>query len=289
MTMKLHPPFEFEKKTDWRPNQKLVHSGFKDLKYLPRTGWNATLAAYAYATRRDMTRFPDLNLWAAMHNCPASARYEELGDDAIVLWHGTSSTRAEKIAEFGLFHKRGLWTTLNPQIAHGYTRGRSNAYGAGSATVVLLLDRRTIQEGEHYDHDSPEILRFRCGMPPEVIEYILWDDRIEFLGEQRAKQPRPWGTARFKKIDGRWYPRSQPPVRFDDEHAYFDKEEWLHISIQRILSTLESALAIEVFSSLYATMHPWEALTHEEIFKTLDVLCGGVQQRRRSKQFSLTD
>ncbi|MDP7281169.1 MAG: hypothetical protein QGG39_14975, partial [Candidatus Poribacteria bacterium] len=62
--------------------------------------------------------------WAARHNCPASARYDELGDDTIVLWHGTSSTRAEKIAEFGLFHKRGLWTTLNPQIAHGYTRGR---------------------------------------------------------------------------------------------------------------------------------------------------------------------
>jgi len=122
--MKFHPLFDLEKKTDWRPNRELVRSGFKDLKYLPQTGWNATLAAHTYAARRKITRFPNLNLWAARHNCPASARYDELGDDTIVLWHGTSSTRAEKIAEFGLFHKRGLWTTLNPQIAHGYTRGR---------------------------------------------------------------------------------------------------------------------------------------------------------------------
>ena len=67
------------------------------------------------------------------------------------------------------------------------------------------------------------------------------------------------------------------------------KEEWLRVSIQRILSTLESAPAIEVFSSLYATIHPWESLTHQEIFETLDPLCGEVQQRQRFRgTFSLT-
>ena len=78
-------------------------------------------------------------------------------------------------------------------FAHGYTRGRGSRFGAGSATVMLLLDRREIQAGIHYDHDSPEIFRFHSGLPSEYIEYILWDDRIEFLGEQKAKRPKPWG------------------------------------------------------------------------------------------------
>ena len=82
-------------------------------------------------------------------------------------------------------------------------------------------------------------------------------------------------------------PRSQPPVRFDDEHDYNDKEEWLHLSIQRILAAFDSAAAIELFSSLYATIDPWEALTHEEIFKALETLCDEPRQQHRFKQFSL--
>ena len=287
--MEFQRPFDFDEGPDWSPNQKLVRAGFQDLKYVPRSGWNAKLAAYAYGARQQLSRFADLNLWATMHNAPASARYEELTEDALVLWHGTSAARAEKMAQFGLFHKQGLWTASEPRIAHGYTRGRSGAYRAGSATVVLVLERTTVEEGVHYHHDSPEIFRFHSGIPREAIEYILWDDRVEFMGERQAKWPRRWGTARFKKADGRWHPRSQPPVRFDNEHTYDDKEGWLRFSIQRILSTLQSVLAVEVFSSLYATIAPWEVLTHEDIFSALENVCGAPRRRGRYQQFSIPD
>ncbi len=161
-----------------------------------------------------------------------------------MLWHGTSAKRAERIREVGLFRKRGLWTTLEPKIAHGFTRSRANQYNAGSATVVLLLDRRDIKPGVDYDQKGPDILQFHSSMPPENIEYILWDDRIEFLGQQRDRCPKPWSVARFKKKEGRWIPRSQPLVRFDDECTYSSVEEWLHLSIRRILSTFESAARI---------------------------------------------
>lgn len=72
-------------------------------------------------------------------------------------------------------------------MAHGYSRGRASEYKAGSATVVLLLDRREIKQGINYDLEGPEVLRFRTGLPPENIEYILWDDRIEFLGERNGQ------------------------------------------------------------------------------------------------------
>jgi hypothetical protein len=224
-----------------------------------------------------------------MHNCPASARYRELEENALVLWHGTSAERAERIREIGLFHRRGLWTTLEPKIAHGYTRYRASEHKAGSATVVLLLDAREVKPGEDYDRQGQEIFRFRSGMPPEKIEYILWDDRVEFLGKRKARWPRAWDIARFKKKAGRWIPRSQPPVRFDDEHTYSNMEEWLHLSIQRILTTFGSVSAVEVFSSLYSTMFPWAALEHETIFRALECLCDALQSKRGIKQFSMLD
>jgi hypothetical protein len=222
-----------------------------------------------------------------MHGCPASARYQELGEDALVLWHGTTARRAERIAQYGLFHKRGVWAALEPKIAHGFSRFRGRAYRAGSAAVVLLLDGREVRSGVHYDEETAEVLRFHSALPAESIEYILWDDRIEFLGPRRVRQPRPWGVARFKKKNGRWEPLSRPPVWFDAEHGYDDLGGWLHLSIERILSTLGSAAAIEIFSTLYATIEPWEALRHQAIFEALERLCRASRHRSGVELFSL--
>lgn len=274
---------------DWRKNRRLVRDGFSDLEYLPRSqpGWNATLAAHAYSARRQIAGTADLNQWAAMHGCPASARYRELGKNALVLWHGTTAARAERIAQSGLFHKRGVWAALEPKIAHGFSRARARDNRAGSATVVVLLDSRLVRPGVHYDLEAAEVLRFHAALPPESIEYILWDERIEFVGAQKAQLPKPWSVARFKKKEGRWVPLSRPPVRFDDEHVYSDMEEWLHLSIERTLSTLGSACAIEIFSSLYSTIAPWEALEHTAIFNALERLCYVSRHKRGIRQFSL--
>ena len=283
-----YPSVLLEEEPDWSKNRRLVRRGFKELEYLPpsRSGWNATLAALAYSARRLIAGSSDLNLWAAMNGCPASARYRELGDNALVLWHGTSAARAAQIARFGLFHKRGLWTTLEPKIAHGFSRSRAHQYRAGSATVVLLLDRSDVAEGTHYDRETPDVLRFHAGLPAESIEYLLWDHRIEFLGERKARWPKPWGVARFKKKAGRWVPLSRPPVRFDHEQSYSNVSEWLHLSIRRILSTLGSASAIEVFSSLYSTIDPWDALEHSAVFGALERLSETPKARGGLREYS---
>ena len=287
--MKFHRSSAFEQEPDWRKNRRLVRDGFRSLEYLPRsrTGWNATLGAYAYSVRRRVAARCDLNQWAVMRGCPASARYKELGEDALVLWHGTSARRAERIARYGLFHKRGVWTALEPTIAHGFSRFRGRAYRAGSAVVVLLLNGREVRSGVHYQEDTAEVFRFHAALPAESIEYILWDDRIEFLGEQRARQPKPWGVARFKKKGGRWVPLSRPPVRLDGGHSYEDLEGWLQLSVERVLSTLGSASAIEVFSTLYATIDPWEALRHEAVFEALERSCRAFRHRCGVELFSL--
>jgi hypothetical protein len=272
---------------DWRRNRKLVKEGLKDLEYVPRgrTEWNTTLSALAFSARRQLGDRCDLNLWAAMHGCPASRRYADLEDSALVLWHGTSAARARKIREHGLFSKRGLWTTMEPAIAHGYARSRSRNPGAGSATVVLVLDRRAFKLEQHYYRQNPDIYVFRAGLGPEWVEYILWDGHLEFAGDERANAPKPWGRARFTKRDGRWTPRSRPPVRLDGAHEYSTRDEWLEVSVRRILETLGQAAAIEIFSSLYATIDPWDALDHADVLAALDRLCR--TSRRRIRAYTL--
>jgi len=272
------PPYPLapQEGPDWRKHRKLAARGLRDLEYLPRsrTGWNATLAAHAFSVRRRLAGQADLNLWAAMRACPPSARYERLGRDALVLWHGTSAARAEKIARHGLFHKRGVWATVEPRIAHGYTRGRSSRFSVGSAMVVLVLDGEDMPAAFERQGRGGLIFRFHAALPPECVEYVLYDDRIEFVGGERAERPRPWGAARFKKRHGRWVPCSRPPVRFEEDHTYRTLDEWLELSIRRVLATLGPASGVEVFSCLYATIEPTEALEHRAIFAALDRLCG---------------
>jgi len=101
----------------------------------------------------------------------------------------------------------------------------------------------------------------------------VWDDRIEFLGGRRARRPRPWGVAHFKRRAVKWVPRSKPPVRFDGEADYSDLGTWLELSVRRLGEALRVFAAVELFSSLYATIAPFEALEHLQVFEALERLC----------------
>jgi len=261
-----------EQATVWRKDRKLRKQGFADLQYMPpgRCEWNATLAALAFSARQRIAGEADLNLWAAMHACAPSARYEQLGRDGLTIWHGTSALRATKIREVGLFSKRGVWGATDPVVSHGYTRWRSRIGQAGAAMIVFVVSK-----DEWDSRATPEtevIARFHERIPPECIEYIIWPDRVEFVGAERARSPRPWAAAPFKRSGGKWVPRSRPPVRFDGGRDYSSLKEWLDLSVVRVLETLGVAAGIELFASLYATIHPWEALPHRDVFDALDRL-----------------
>ena len=274
-------------RTDWAKRTRLVREGFGDLVYLPRgrVTWNMTLAALAYSARRlvreQIDHRPalsaDLNLWAAMHGAPPSASYEQLGKDALVLWHGTSAVRAEKIREHGLKCRGGVWATTEPRIAHSFTRGRSRAFQAGSAMICLVLDKNAWDGPASLESDR--IVQFHNDIAPELVEYILSDDRIDFVGAAKARTPKSWGVARFKKRSGKWLPVSKSPVRLDAGRSYSDLPSWLDVSIERIMATLGCAAASEIFSSLYATLGPWDALPHRQVFDAIDRLC---QLRKRA-------
>jgi len=66
----------------------------------------------------------------------------------------------------------------------------------------------------------------------------------------KAAEPKPWGVARFRRDRGRWTPRSRPPARFDASRQYSTFEEWLDLSVRRIVDVYGATTAAETFSSL---------------------------------------
>jgi hypothetical protein len=273
----------------WKKNKKLRARGFRDLEYLPRerSGWDCTLASYAYGVRMAVERRPpDLSAWAARHALPAGARCAELGEQALVLWHGTSRQRAEKILDHGLFHKRGLWTTVDPVIAHSFCRGRSDRFGVEGAVVCLVLDRREFTEGRDYDVEGGQnVYRFHHGLPAEAVEYLLVHEEIRFAGPRRARRPAPWPRGRFRKQSGRWVPVQTTPVRYSRSASYSSLQEFIEITTDRLLDELGEATAIDLFSTLYATVQPPDALTHEEVFALLAQRCLPCAPRSRWQTF----
>ena len=263
----------------WKKNRKLVDEGYPDLAYLPRASadWDASLAALAYGLRRALGRGQaDLAAWAARHALPPSGRYLDFCPGAIVLWHGTSRPRAEKIAAHGLFHKKGLWSARDPRIAHGYCRGRSERFATQGAMVCIVLDWPQLHEGVDYALENDgEIVRFHGGLPPHVVEYVLTHDSLAFTGPRRAPRPRPWPRASFKKKGGRWLPLQTPPVRYPgaDGQTYATLDEFLALTLRRLLDDLGAVTALEVFSTFYACVRPWDALTHDDVLHLLETSC----------------
>jgi hypothetical protein len=214
----------------------------------------------------------------------------EYGANALVLWHGTSRERAGKIARHGLFHKRGLWTTTNPLISHGYCRGRSERFGVEGAVVCLVLDRRELRQGVNYEVSGDgEVCMFHHGLAADVVEYVMTHDKMRFVGGERASHPVPWTRARFTHRGGAWEPVQRTPVRYSDTANYRTRREFVGLCLDRLLTEQGSVTALEAFSCLYALISPWEALSHDDVLTALGECCPVVCPRGQWQTFRRCD
>ncbi len=237
-----------------------------------QSAWDCTLACLAYGMRMDIPRaLPDLNVWATHHGLPGSKSYERLGESALVLWHGTSRERANKILEHGLFHKRGLWTARRPHIPHAFCRMRSERFGTEGAVICLVLDRTQLVEGRDFESEAKgNVLRFHRGLSADVVEYLLVREEIRFVGTDRASEPKPWPRARFKHSSGQWKPVQRAPVRFSEAESFSSLPEFQHLCTARLLQELNGVTPLEVFSVLHSLVQPWESLRHDDVLDLLD-------------------
>ena len=270
-------------------NRRLVERGYRGLEHVPRerSAWDCTLAALAMGMRMDVSRErPDLGAWAARHGVAASARCAGLGRSALVLWHGTSRERADKISEHGLFHKKGLWTALHPSIPHSFCRGRAEEYGTEGAVVCIVLDRSAITEGVDFEIEgNGNVHRFFHGLGPEVVEYVLTREGMVFTGAERAREPAPWPSARFKRSEGAWVPEQKTPVRYSGAESYSTAREFSTITVRRAAEELGPAAPLELMSSVYACMSPAEAIMHDEVLDIIEAECSRGPQRGKWRTF----
>ncbi len=273
----------------WKRNKSGLTRTFRDLEFLPhgRSGWDCTLSCLAYGMRMDMPgASPDLNAWATRHGIPASESYVQLGQSALVLWHGTSRERADRIAEHGLFHKKGLWTAHHPNVPHSFCRMRSERFGTEGAVVCLVLDRNQLTEGRDFEVEPNEnVIRFHHGLPPDVVAYVLAREEIRFLGTRRASLPTPWPKARFKHSFGQWRPVRRPPVRFSESESFSTLSEYLRLCVTKLLRELNGATPLEVLSVLHSLVAPWDSLRHGDVLDVLESLSQGTRKAGKWKVF----
>ena len=273
----------------WSRNKALLEEGLRDLAYVPRgrCDWDCTLCCLAFGARLELARSADLASWAVRHGVPASKRYVELAGNALVLWHGTSRQRAQKIVEHGLFSKRGVWAAANPALPHGFCRCRSEQFSTEGAVVCIVLDRREVIEGRHYEYEggSHDVYRFHQPIGSDAVQYLLTHEQVSFTGTQRARHPAPWPTSRFKRTGGRWVPRQQAPVRYGEQTAYSTPREFASLVISRLLQEQGSLAPIEAFSAVYSAVRPWDVIEHDQILQLLDGQCGKPTSRGKWQVF----
>jgi hypothetical protein len=260
----------------WKKNKNPLAQQYSDLEYLPpgRSAWDCTLSCLVFGLWMDVPgASADLNVWATRHGVPGSGSYEALGGDALVLWHGTSRERADKIVEHGLFHKKGLWTARHPRIPHLFCRMRSERFGTEGAMVCIVLDPARFLEGRDFEVErNGSTLRFYHGLPADVVEYVLVRDEIRFTGGAHARSPRPWPKARFKHSSGAWSPVRRAPVRFSGSDSFSTPEEFVRLCLSRLLRDPPGVSPLEALSVLYSLVRPWECLQHREVLGLLGSL-----------------
>jgi hypothetical protein len=273
----------------WKRRKDNLAHKFPDLEYLPpgKSAWDCSLSSLAYGIRMDIQGVEaSLNDWATRHGVSGSGSYERYGDSAMVLWHGTSRERADKIAEHGLFHKRGLWTAPHPRIPHAFCRTRSARFRTEGAVICLVLDRDQLIEGRDYEVENySNTIRFQHGLPPRVVQYILVRDEIRYVGTERAAQTNPWVKARFKHSAGQWRPICQTPVRFSEDESFSTLNEFVRLCIAKLLHELDGVSPLETLSVLYSLVDPWEALRHDDVIDILGEISSQIRRHGRLKIF----
>ncbi len=246
----------------------------------PKWEWDFLHIAEAYAARQQRVGSVTLNEFAVEHGGLASALYEEAQDHSLVLWHGTSLERAEKILEHGFFHCKGVWMALNTSTPLSFARNRAGQSGGRPAILISVIDLDAYRPGVHFD-DARDI-RFMDDVPPEVVQYVLTDRDFRYVGKARARKHRLPTKARFVRKRGRWTAPTQNPAVFDakTDQTYRTAVEWLGLKLTRFFTGLSRATPMEAFCAVYATCDPTQAIPRDEVAEWLAANCEIAGQSR---------
>jgi hypothetical protein len=263
-------------------SQRRLHRRLKAEKLLrgPKGEWDFLHLAEAYTARHQRRGDVSLNDFAVEHGALASALYEETKDHNMVLWHGTSVSRVEKILEHGFAHYRGVWMALKTSTPLEFARNRAAESEGRPAILISVIDLELFRSGVHFDSGAE--VRFRHDVPPDVVQYMLTDRDFRCVGGGRVRGHRLPAKAKFVHKEGRWVVPTQNPARFDAQQGltYTTASEWLDLKLSRLFTDHGRATRLEAFCSVYANCTPTAAVPRETVLDWLGSNCGIVAQSR---------
>jgi hypothetical protein len=232
----------------------------------PKGEWDFLRIAEAYAARQQRRADSSLNDFAVEHGALASPLYEETKEHNLVLWHGTSLERAEKILEHGFFHCKGVWMAVKTSTPLSFARNRAGQSEGRPAILVSVIDLDRYREGLHFEGRWSET-RFRDDVPPDVVQYLLTDREFRYVGAGRVRGYELPTKASFARKDGQWVVPTRNPATFDARLGltYTTVAEWLDLKLGRFFAEQRRATVLEAFCAVYANCHPSEAIGREEV------------------------
>jgi hypothetical protein len=240
-----------------------------DLLRGPKWEWDFLHIAEAYAARQQRGGQASLNDFAVEHGALASARYEETKEHNLVLWHGTSLERAERILEHGFLHCKGVWMALSTSTPLQFARNRAAECEGQPAILISVIDTEVYRPGVHFDEGVHP--RFRDDVPPEVVQYLLTDRGFKYVGKGRVPRHRLPAKASFVRRGGGWAAPTQNPAVFDAQQSltYTTASEWVHLKVAAFFAEQHRATPLEVFCAVYANCRPAEAVPREDLMEWL--------------------
>jgi len=247
----------------------------------PKGKWDFLHIAEAYAVRQQRRADCSLNDFAVEHGALASPLYEETKERNLVLWHGTTLERAEKILEHGFFHCKGVWMAVKTSTPLSFAQNRAREFDGRPAILVSVIDLDRYREGVHFEGRWRET-RFTDDVPPEVVQYLLTDREFRYVGTGRVRGYELPTKASFARKDGEWVVPTRNPATFDARLglAYTTVGEWLDLKLGRFFAEQRRATALEAFCAVYANCQPAEAIGREEVAGWLMSECGTAGRSR---------
>jgi hypothetical protein len=232
----------------------------------PKGEWDFLHIAEAYAARQQRRADCSLNDFAVEHGALASPLYEET---------------KEKILEHGFFHCKGVWMAVKTSTPLSFARNRAREYDGRPAILVSVIDLDRYREGVDFEGRWRET-RFTEGVAPDVVQYLLTDRELRYVGAGRVRGYELPTKASFARRDGQWVVPTQNPATFDARLGltYTTVGEWLDLKLGRFFAEQRRATALEAFCAVYANCQPAEAVGREEVAGWLMRECETVSRGR---------
>jgi len=108
-----------------------------------------------------------------------------------LLWHGTSSRRAESIMESGFMSKkRGVFFSSNIMTSVSFAERRGSDEHSEPAIFAAIHDLGALRYGKEFRHQSLHYV-FRPGVATRIVKYLLTCHGLYSIGEPRSNPKRP--------------------------------------------------------------------------------------------------